>query len=170
MQPKVPESIIHSNSETSSSFSESKLIWSLSQMLLRHSAPHTQSHTRIHSQGQFSVTNPPTGKFLGSGRKQENMEGTHMDSRRPCTETSHRLSQGPWSCTIATHCTIMPIYYLDELKHADYQNKILNSWYVLSEICQSNVNACSIGKAKLSCGHRVLCQMWYNIAETPIES
>ncbi|KAB5553971.1 hypothetical protein PHYPO_G00044750 [Pangasianodon hypophthalmus] len=33
-----------------------------------------------HTQGQFRVTSPPTGMFLGDGRKPENSEETQMDA------------------------------------------------------------------------------------------
>lgn len=95
MQPKVPESIIHLYSATSSF------------ILVRVEVdlePIPGKHTHIHT--QFTVTNLPTGIFLGSGRKLENMEETQMNSGKQCTATSHRLSQGPSSCEAATLPTV----------------------------------------------------------------
>lgn len=48
------------------------------------------SHTFIDIWGQFSVSNPLSGMFLGGERKPENLEETHRDMKRACTETENR--------------------------------------------------------------------------------
>lgn len=40
--------------------------------------------TRIHTQGQFSIANLPTGIFWTVGKNQENLEETHKNMVRTC--------------------------------------------------------------------------------------
>lgn len=49
----------------------------------RHTTPSpSPTLTLIHTYERFRVTNPPTGVFLDTGRKPENPDEAHMDTRR----------------------------------------------------------------------------------------
>lgn len=87
----------HSSSVITLSESGQLLIWGLSRehqpwgrntSEMGHKSMCVRVHTRTHT--HFSTANPPTGKFLESGRKPENLEESHRTTRK--TPNSHLMS------------------------------------------------------------------------------
>lgn len=126
---------------------------------VHHRAPCKQIQALIHIWGQYSIAIPPTGRFFGSGKKPESLEGTHTDMReyihRNATQTetwwnsgsNQGTSNNKFVCAPSMNYTLIHTNYLiheaEGIKkclcgNMKQRNVILSCW--LLQVWRSCIN------------------------------
>lgn len=110
------------------------------------------THTLIHTYGQLSINNPPTGMFLGDGKKAENPEKIRVHTCVPCVWQWKRIFEARMQKlkkqtyqVYLIHIKIM-VFFFFFLPMSSFIGTLAVLHSKFCVLCHSSVHFCSFSK------------------------